>query len=149
MCPLAAPTRVHPTCTHAPATGLSRVMSTTNASRPDGEEVKPDAGESIGLKCTFQDGAPAATYTRHSQPLVLMRCVASGDDMRFKLKKSTPLRKLMNKVAGHRDMSVGALRFVFDGERINGDKSPAAYQMEDGDSIDVMTEQLGGRCADA
>jgi small ubiquitin-related modifier len=35
---------------------------------------------------------------------------------------------------------------MFDGERIQGGQTPADLDMEDGDSIDVMIQQLGGSC---
>lgn len=39
------------------------------------------------------------------------------------------------------------MRFVFDGQRLRPESSPAELEMEDGDVIDVMIEQLGGRAA--
>lgn len=35
-------------------------------------------------------------------------------------------------------------RFMFDGERIGEEHTPAALGLEDGDQIDAMVEQLGG-----
>ena len=35
-------------------------------------------------------------------------------------------------------------RFMFDGERINQEQTPADLGLEDGDQIDAMVEQLGG-----
>ena len=42
-------------------------------------------------------------------------------------------------------VSVGALRFLFDGKRINDDDTPKSLEMEDGDSIEVYQEQVGGQ----
>ena len=36
-------------------------------------------------------------------------------------------------------------RFIFDGERIKDDDSPDTLEMENGDEIDVMVEQTGGK----
>ena len=35
-------------------------------------------------------------------------------------------------------------RFIFDGERIKDSDSPKTLEMENGDEIDVMVEQVGG-----
>ena len=35
-------------------------------------------------------------------------------------------------------------RFIFDGERIKETDSPESLEMENGDEIDVMVEQVGG-----
>ena len=42
------------------------------------------------------------------------------------------------------DSSRSTLRFLFDGERVNSHQTPRMLELEDGDCIDVMTEQLGG-----
>ncbi|KAF8633112.1 hypothetical protein AX15_001495 [Amanita polypyramis BW_CC] len=39
----------------------------------------------------------------------------------------------------------GTLRFVYDGQRISDDDTPARLEMEDGDQIDAMMEQVGGK----
>jgi small ubiquitin-related modifier len=38
----------------------------------------------------------------------------------------------------------GSVRFLFDGDRVDAEKTPVDYDMEDGDSIDVVMEQVGG-----
>lgn len=39
-------------------------------------------------------------------------------------------------------VSVGSLRFLFDGKRINDDETPKQLEMEDNDTIDVYQEQV-------
>ena len=41
-------------------------------------------------------------------------------------------------------LDVGAVRFLFDGQRLIPDTTPAAEGMQDGDSIDCVISQLGG-----
>jgi small ubiquitin-related modifier len=36
------------------------------------------------------------------------------------------------------------MRFLLDGEAIKGDQTPKMLELEDGDQIDCMLEQLGG-----
>lgn len=38
---------------------------------------------------------------------------------------------------------LASVRFLFDGNRINGRQTPQELEMEDGDTIDVMVEQRG------
>mmetsp|Transcript_45990 Transcript_45990/g.143881 ORF Transcript_45990/g.143881 Transcript_45990/m.143881 type:complete len:94 (-) Transcript_45990:47-328(-) len=91
------------------------------------DEEKPDVkegGDTINLKVMTQDGS----------------------EIFFKCKKTTALSKLMNAFCQRQGMSMQGVRFLFDGERLNGSQTPAEMDMEDGDVIDVMVEQLGGAC---
>ena len=65
------------------------------------------------------------------------------------MKKTTKLAKVFNSYANNSGQDIKALRFVTpDGDRV----SPTAYEtmtvggldLEDGDSIDVFIEQVGG-----
>jgi len=38
------------------------------------------------------------------------------------------------------------VRFLFDGERLHENQTPKDLNMENGDEIDVVIEQVGGRC---
>ncbi|CAO3663104.1 unnamed protein product [Umbelopsis vinacea] len=40
--------------------------------------------------------------------------------------------------------ATSSVRFLYDGIRIQGNNTPNELDMEDGDSIDVMVEQIGG-----
>ncbi|PIA17805.1 hypothetical protein COEREDRAFT_80151 [Coemansia reversa NRRL 1564] len=62
----------------------------------------------------------------------------------FKIKRSTKLAKLMQAYCARTGKSSGTVRFLVDGERINGDSTPDTLGLEDGDTIDAMTEQVGG-----
>jgi len=39
---------------------------------------------------------------------------------------------------------VGAVRFVFDGHRLNTETTPAEMGMQDGDCVDCLITQVGG-----
>ena len=67
-----------------------------------------------------------------------------GNEIFFKLKRTTPFRKLMDAYANRTGAGLNTLRFLFDGQRMNEDQTPASLDMEDQDSIDVMIEQQGG-----
>jgi len=67
-----------------------------------------------------------------------------GDEIVFKIKKTTPLKKLMNAYCNRQDVRFDALVFLYDGNRIQPDDTPDALGMEDNDEIDVMVHQVGG-----
>ncbi|KAK3831338.1 MAG: ubiquitin-related domain-containing protein [Linnemannia elongata] len=91
-----------------------------------GDEVdkKPETGavEHINLKVVGQDQS----------------------EVFFKIKRSTQLKKLMEAYCERQGKHVGSVRFLYDGERIQPTNTPNELEMEDGDSIDVMVEQVGG-----
>lgn len=50
----------------------------------------------------------------------------------------------MGAYANRQGVQLRAIRFLFDGERIREDQTPQDIGLEDGDSIDVVMEQVGG-----
>lgn len=68
----------------------------------------------------------------------------SGEEMFFKVKKGTAMKKIMQTFAERKGVSVESLRFSIDGERVNEGDTPKMLEMEDGDQIDVLLTQLGG-----
>ncbi|GAA5805613.1 ubiquitin-related domain-containing protein [Thamnidium elegans] len=62
----------------------------------------------------------------------------------FKIKRSTQLRKLMDAYCERQGKQPGSVRFLYDGTRVLPQDTPNELDMEDGDSIDVMVEQIGG-----
>jgi small ubiquitin-related modifier len=85
------------------------------------DEKKSD--EHINLKVTGQDGSV----------------------VHFKIKKMTPLRKLMSAYCERTGVKMGSMRFRFDGQPINETDTPSQLDMEDGDAIDVFQQQTGGK----
>lgn len=87
------------------------------------DDKKPEAGnEHINLRVIGQD----------------------GQVVHFKIKKNTPLRKLMTAFCERTQLRMESLRFRFDGQAINETDTPMQIEMEDGDSIDVFQQQTGG-----
>ena len=66
-----------------------------------------------------------------------------GDEVFFTCKMSTPLEMLMKAFCNRYGVAANSVRFLFDGNRINGSQTPRELDMEDGDVIDVMVEQQG------
>ncbi|KAF4566127.1 hypothetical protein EYR36_011542 [Pleurotus pulmonarius] len=63
---------------------------------------------------------------------------STGEEIFFKIKRSTKLSKLQGAYANKVGKDVGSIRFLYEGERINNDDTPASLDMEDNDTIDVM-----------
>ncbi|KAG6329653.1 hypothetical protein ID866_9435, partial [Astraeus odoratus] len=65
---------------------------------------------------------------------------STGDEVFFKIKRNTKLSKLQGAYANKVGKDVNSIRFLYDGNRINEDDTPASLDMEDNDTIDVMVE---------
>ncbi|KAL5460343.1 hypothetical protein EMCRGX_G033788 [Ephydatia muelleri] len=88
-------------------------------------DVKPDASgssEHINLKVTGSDGSV----------------------VHFKIKKNTPLRKLMQAYCDRQGYQMNTVRFLFDGNTVGPDATPLELEMEDDDTIEVFQAQTGG-----
>lgn len=86
------------------------------------EDKKAGEAEHINLKVMGQDNAI----------------------VQFKIKKHTPLRKLMNAYCDRAGLAMAAVRFRFDGQAINESDTPLSLEMEEGDTIEVYQQQTGG-----
>jgi len=86
------------------------------------DEKKGGESEHINLKVLGQDNAV----------------------VQFKIKKHTPLRKLMNAYCDRAGLSMQVVRFRFDGQAINENDTPTSLEMEEGDTIEVYQQQTGG-----
>ncbi|XP_078392857.1 small ubiquitin-related modifier 3 [Cetorhinus maximus] len=68
-----------------------------------------------------------------------------GSVVQFKIKKHTPLSKLMKAYCERQGLAIRQIRFRFDGQPINETDTPAQLEMEDEDTIDVFQQQTGGQ----
>ena len=64
--------------------------------------------------------------------------------MFFKIKKTTPLEKLMNTFCERQGKPHKYYRFIFDGERISETSTPLGLELEENDIIQAALEQNGG-----
>jgi small ubiquitin-related modifier len=79
------------------------------------------------------------------EPSINVKVVGNdGSELHFKIKKNTILKKLMEAYYKRQGLQDGTLRFTFDGNRIIADRTAGQVGLEDGDTIDVMSEQTGG-----
>ncbi|KAK2957652.1 putative Ubiquitin domain containing protein [Blattamonas nauphoetae] len=69
---------------------------------------------------------------------------ATGEEVYFKIKKNTALKKLMDAYCTRENLIPASVRFMFDGNRLKPTDTPEKLDMEDGDMIDASVEQTGG-----
>ncbi|QRV81397.1 ubiquitin-like Rad60 SUMO-like protein [Ceratobasidium sp. AG-Ba] len=69
---------------------------------------------------------------------------STGEEVYFKIKRNTKLKKLQGAYATKVGKDISTIRFLYDGNRINDEDTPASLDMENDDTIDVMVEQVGG-----
>uniref|UniRef100_A0A915ENB8 Small ubiquitin-related modifier n=1 Tax=Ditylenchus dipsaci TaxID=166011 RepID=A0A915ENB8_9BILA len=67
-----------------------------------------------------------------------------SNEVHFRVKFGTSMGKLKKSYAERTGVSVNALRFLFDGRRINDEDTPKSLEMEEDDVIEVYQEQVGG-----
>ncbi|KAI4307966.1 hypothetical protein L6164_031090 [Bauhinia variegata] len=66
-----------------------------------------------------------------------------GNEVFFRIKRSTQLKKLMNAYCDRQSVDFNSIAFLFDGRRLRAEQTPDELEMEDGDEIDAMLHQTG------
>merc|ERR1712194_837656 len=88
---------------------------------------------------------PAMAEDAAAQHIQLKVKDQQGSEVQFKIKKATPLRKLMDAYCSRLGLQASQVRFMVDGERIAPDDTAEKLGLEDEDLIDVAMEQTGGK----
>ncbi|ATY63052.1 ubiquitin-like modifier SUMO, putative [Cordyceps militaris CM01] len=68
----------------------------------------------------------------------------NNNEVFFKIKRTTKLEKLMTAFCERQGRSMTAVRFLFDGTRVQPTDTPDNLEMADGDTLEVHQEQVGG-----
>ncbi|CAD5329166.1 unnamed protein product [Arabidopsis thaliana] len=96
------------------------------------EDKKPgDGGAHINLKVK-------------GQVSLFLLLILDGNEVFFRIKRSTQLKKLMNAYCDRQSVDMNSIAFLFDGRRLRAEQTPDELDMEDGDEIDAMLHQTGG-----
>ncbi|XP_010833295.1 PREDICTED: small ubiquitin-related modifier 3 [Bison bison bison] len=138
---------IAPQCTREAEAGWVRLHG---APRRDPTEAYPQAilvqrkpcgpvGKTVCLPWRVQEGVK--TENDH---INLKVAGQDGSVVQFKIKRHTPLSKLMKAYCERQGLSMRQIRFRFDGQPINETDTPAQLEMEDEDTIDVFQQQTGG-----
>ncbi|TVY14055.1 Small ubiquitin-related modifier 2 [Lachnellula arida] len=93
--------------------------------------------------------APVEDQKPKTQHIEVKAKDQNGSEVTFKIKRTTPLEKVMDAYCKNKGLTRDTLRFYWEGKRLNPKDTPeSTFEMEDGDDdvyqIDVMMEQLGG-----
>ncbi|ROT34796.1 ubiquitin-like protein [Sodiomyces alkalinus F11] len=92
-----------------------------------------------------ENGSPSAAAPDHEVVEHLnIKVTDNNNEVFFKIKKSTKLEKLMNAFCERQGKALNTVRFVFEGQRVQPTDTPAALEMQDGDTLEVYQEQVGG-----
>jgi len=67
-----------------------------------------------------------------------------NNEVFFKIKRSTQLKKLMDAFCERQGKDRKTVRFLFDGQKVQDHDSPDTLEMADGDTLEVHQEQIGG-----
>jgi len=68
----------------------------------------------------------------------------NNNEVFFKIKRTTALKKLMDAFCERQGKAANSVRFLFDGSRVQPTDSPDTLDMQDGDTLEVHQEQIGG-----
>ncbi|NXU21083.1 SUMO3 protein, partial [Pardalotus punctatus] len=69
-----------------------------------------------------------------------------GSVLQFRIKRHTPLSKLMDVYCCRRGLSMSQIRFLFDGQLIEEANTPVQLEMEDNYMTEVYQQQTGEGC---
>ncbi|QPG77324.1 SUMO protein smt3 [Brettanomyces nanus] len=73
-----------------------------------------------------------------------LKVTDGSSEVFFKIKRTTPLKRLMDAFCKRQGKSIESLRFLYEGQRLTADSTPESLDMEDGDLIEAHREQVGG-----
>ena len=81
-----------------------------------------------------------------SKPERINLCVKAvdGSEVKFNVRRTAHLKKLMNTYCEQRSVQREGTRFMFNGTRIQDEDTVESLDMEDGDIIEIFVEQTGG-----
>jgi small ubiquitin-related modifier len=103
----------------------------------NGREGKDAGGDAAG-------GGAGGEVKASGEHLSLKVKSQDGNEVYFKVKKTTTFSKVMNAYCKKVGADMSSVRFLFDGQRLREEQTPADLDMEDEDEIDAMVAQTGG-----
>eukprot|EP01088_Endostelium_zonatum_P022064 TRINITY_DN9134_c0_g1_i1.p1 TRINITY_DN9134_c0_g1~~TRINITY_DN9134_c0_g1_i1.p1 ORF type:complete len:104 (-),score=27.21 TRINITY_DN9134_c0_g1_i1:135-446(-) len=89
-------------------------------------------------------GAEAGDAGKQDEHISLKVVSQDGNEVFFKIKRHTHLKKLMEAYCRRQGTDLNSIRFLHDGNRISPDRTPKELDMEDNDIIDAVLQQSGG-----
>ena len=102
-------------------------------------DAPPAYGDNAGSEGA-DGGAAAPPASEHLN----IKVTDNNNEVFFKIKRSTKLDKLMNAFCERQGKSLNSVRFLFEGQRVQPTDTPDTLEMQDGDTLEVHQEQVGG-----
>ncbi|KAK0941318.1 SUMO protein smt3 [Friedmanniomyces endolithicus] len=93
--------------------------------------------------------SPTSKPEQPEQPVsehLNIKVTDNNNEVFFKIKRTTALKKLMDAFCERQGKDIRSCRFLFDGTRVNPTDNPETLDMNDGDTLEVHKEQIGGYC---
>lgn len=88
---------------------------------------------------------PIKLLAKKKKNLIKLRIQRQGEaGICYIFHRKVPLRKLLADYCKMENLAYKVMRFLHDGSRVPADKCAADLEMEDGDIIDVFSDQIGG-----
>jgi len=95
-----------------------------------------------------ENGSPGAQNKPEDAPGATehlnIKVTDNNNEVFFKIKRTTQLKKLMDAFCERQGKAPNSVRFLFDGARVQPTDSPDTLDMQDGDTLEVHQEQIGG-----
>lgn len=104
----------------------------------------------MGCSLKFSGKWPSPHVSMKRRKMMRELCIwlvfwlQDGNEVFFRIKRSTQLKKLMNAYCDRQSVDFNSIAFLFDGRRLRAEQTPDELEMEDGDEIDAMLHQTGG-----
>jgi len=93
-----------------------------------------------------ENGTPAVGESSGQAPVehLNIKVTDNNNEVFFKIKRSTKLEKLMTAFCERQGKAMNQVRFLFEGQRVQPSDTPDTLDMQDGDTLEVHQEQVGG-----
>ncbi|KFY35021.1 hypothetical protein V495_08074 [Pseudogymnoascus sp. VKM F-4514 (FW-929)] len=88
--------------------------------------------------------APSKPEEAQATEHLNIKVTDNNNEVFFKIKRTTQLKKLMDAFCERQGKAPSSVRFLFDGSRVQATDSPDTLDMQDGDTLEVHQEQIGG-----
>lgn len=90
------------------------------------------------------EGSSTAEDTKPKLERITISVRENDNSVDFKVTKKIRFQKIIDAYSEKTGKSPNSLKFLFNGQRLQGDASLADLGLEDGDIVDVHLEQVGG-----
>ncbi|CZR66940.1 related to ubiquitin-like protein modifier [Phialocephala subalpina] len=94
----------------------------------------------IALNARSPKGPEGQPVSEHPN----IKVTDNNNEVFFKIKRIIILKKLIDAFCERHGKAPNSVRFLFDGSRVQPTDSPNTLDMQDGDTLEVHREQIGG-----